>query len=62
MSEVLNPRLAYFVENDGTVLKPSGFRARRELYRYFFEQMSMIPDEKHYLVINQTSDEHWGAR
>ncbi len=61
MSEVLNPRLAYFIEGDGTVLKPSGFRARRELYRYFFEQMSMIPDEKHYLVINQNSDEPIGV-
>lgn len=57
MSDVLNPRLAYFIENEGVVLKPSGVRARREMYRYFFEQMSMIPDEKHYLVINQANEE-----
>ncbi|MFB6471187.1 MAG: helicase-related protein [Vulcanisaeta sp. AZ3] len=60
MSDVLNPRLAYFIENEGIVLKPSGFRARREMYRYFFDQMSMIPDEKHYLVINQVNEEPIG--
>ncbi|WP_243678381.1 helicase-related protein [Vulcanisaeta distributa] len=57
MSEVLNPRLAYFIEDEGVVLKPSGVRARREMYKYFFDQMSMIPDEKHYLVINQANEE-----
>ncbi len=61
MSEILNPRLAYYIENDGVVLKPSGLRARREMYRYFFDQMSMIPDEKHYLVINQTNEEPIGV-
>ncbi|WP_048057268.1 DEAD/DEAH box helicase [Vulcanisaeta moutnovskia] len=61
MSEVLNPRLAYFIEDEGVVLKPSGFRARREMYRYFFSQMSMIPDEKHYLVINQANEEPIGV-
>ena len=60
MSEVLNPRLAYFIEDEGVVLKPSSARARREMYRYFFDQMSMIPDEKHYLVINQVNNEPIG--
>ncbi|WP_069807147.1 DEAD/DEAH box helicase [Vulcanisaeta thermophila] len=61
MSDILSPRLAYYIEEEGTVLKPSGVRARREMYRYFFDQMSMIPDEKHYLVINQTNEEPIGV-
>jgi len=61
MSEVLTPRLAYFIEDEDVVLKPSGARARREFYRYFFDQLSMIPDEKHYLVINQQDEEPIGV-
>jgi Lhr-like helicases len=61
MSDVLNPRLAYFIEDEGVVLRPGGVRARREMYRYFFDQMSMIPDEKHYLVINQANEEPIGV-
>ncbi len=43
------PRLAWLSEEDGVVLKP---RRSREMYQYFFEELSMIPDERHYLVIN----------
>ena len=42
------PRLAYFSESDGKV-----FRARdvKPLFQYYFDNLSMIPDEKQYLVI-----------
>ncbi len=42
------PRLAYYSESDGRV-----FRARdvKPLFSYYFENLSMIPDEKQYLVI-----------
>jgi ATP-dependent helicase Lhr and Lhr-like helicase len=42
------PRLAYYSESDGKV-----FRARdvKPLFRYYFDNLSMIPDEKQYLVI-----------
>ncbi|MDA4127003.1 MAG: DEAD/DEAH box helicase [Thaumarchaeota archaeon] len=42
------PRLAYYSESDGKV-----FRARdvKPLFSYYFENLSMIPDEKQYLVI-----------
>jgi ATP-dependent helicase Lhr and Lhr-like helicase len=42
------PRLAYYSESDGRV-----FRAKdvKPLFSYYFENLSMIPDEKQYLVI-----------
>jgi ATP-dependent Lhr-like helicase len=42
------PRLAYYSESDGRV-----FRARdvKPLFAYYFDNLSMIPDEKQYLVI-----------
>ena len=42
------PRLAFYSESDGKV-----FRARdvKPLFSYYFENLSMIPDEKQYLVI-----------
>ena len=42
------PRLAYYSESDGKV-----FRARdvKPLFTYYFDNLSMIPDEKQYLVI-----------
>jgi len=43
------PRLAWVSFEDGVVLKP---RRTRPLYEYFFENLSMIPDEKQYVVIN----------
>ena len=46
------PRLAYFTESDGRV-----FRARdsKPLFEYYFDNLSMIPDEKQYLVIEGES-------
>jgi ATP-dependent helicase Lhr and Lhr-like helicase len=42
------PRLAYYSESDGKV-----FRARdvKPLFSYYFDNLSMIPDEKQYLVV-----------
>ncbi len=42
------PRLAYYSESDGKV-----FRARdvKPLFKYYFDNLSMIPDERQYLVI-----------
>ncbi len=47
------PRLAWISEDDEVVLRP---RNRRDFYLYFFEELSMIPDEKHYLVIDSSTN------
>ncbi|MCX8176214.1 MAG: DEAD/DEAH box helicase, partial [Candidatus Bathyarchaeota archaeon] len=47
------PRVAWVSFNDHTFLRPQNVKA---LYQYYFENLSMIPDEKQYLVIDQTSD------
>lgn len=47
------PRLAWVSFEDGIVLKP---RRAKALFEYFFENLSMIPDEKHYLVIDKETD------
>ncbi len=61
MSEALNPRLLYYVEGDDVILKPSSRRARMEMYRYFFEQLSMIPEEQQYMVIREDTEEPVGV-
>lgn len=47
------PRLAWVSFDDKVVLKP---RRSKALFEYFFENLSMIPDEKHYLVIDKDAD------
>ncbi|MEM1990615.1 MAG: DEAD/DEAH box helicase, partial [Candidatus Bathyarchaeia archaeon] len=47
------PRLAWVSFEDGVILKP---RRTKALFEYFFENLSMIPDEKHYLVIDKETD------
>jgi len=46
------PRLAYYTESDGRV-----FRARdiKPLFAYYFDNLSMIPDQRQYLVIEGES-------
>jgi len=45
------PRLAWLSKEDQLFLKPRG--SRKFIYDYFFSNLSMIPDEKDYLVINE---------
>ncbi len=47
------PRLAWVSSEDNMVIKP---RRSKALYEYFFENLSMIPEEKHYLVIDRQTD------
>jgi len=42
------PRLLFFTENDGIVKRAKDFKP---LFEYYFENLSMIPDEKQYIVI-----------
>lgn len=47
------PRLAWVSFKDQVFLRPQKLK---HLYEYYFENLSMIPDEKQYLVIDQTTD------
>lgn len=47
------PRFAWASFQDKVVLRPQRIK---ELYRYYFEKLSMIPDEKQYLVVDQSTD------
>ncbi|WP_309493092.1 DEAD/DEAH box helicase [Candidatus Hecatella orcuttiae] len=47
------PRLAWVSSEDQSFLRP---QKTKHLYEYYFGNLSMIPDEKHYLVIDQSSD------
>jgi len=46
------PRIAWVSFEDLTALKP---RRSKALYEYYFDNLSMIPAEKHYLVIDESS-------
>jgi len=48
------PRLAWLSKEDQLFLKPRS--SRKALYDYFFNNLSMIPDEKDYLVINEEDE------
>ncbi|MEM2393660.1 MAG: DEAD/DEAH box helicase [Candidatus Bathyarchaeia archaeon] len=47
------PRLAWVSFEDKVVLKP---RRTKALFEYYFNNLSMIPEEKQYLVVDETSD------
>jgi len=47
------PRLAWVSPEDKLVIKP---RRSQPLFEYFFENLSMIPDEKHYLVVDRQTE------
>ncbi|MEM3045994.1 MAG: DEAD/DEAH box helicase, partial [Candidatus Bathyarchaeia archaeon] len=47
------PRLAWVSFQDEVMLRPARIKA---LYDYYFDKLSMIPDEKQYLVIDETDD------
>jgi len=47
------PRLAWVSFEDMVAMKP---RRTKALYMYYFDNLSMIPDEKHYLVVDRSND------
>ena len=47
------PRLGWVSSQDKMVMRPSRVK---DLYRYYFNKLSMIPDEKQYLVVEQESE------
>ncbi|MDD1776011.1 MAG: DEAD/DEAH box helicase, partial [Candidatus Methanomethylicus sp.] len=51
------PRLALYLPDERLVLKT---RPTDALYKYYFENLSMIPEEKHYLVVDEAKDEPIG--
>jgi ATP-dependent Lhr-like helicase len=52
------PRLAWVSFEDQVVLKPSRTKA---LFEYYFDNLSMIPVEKQFLVIDESSDSSIGV-
>ena len=52
------PRLAWVSFEDKVVLKPSRTKA---LFEYYFDNLSMIPEEKQFLVIDQSTDTSIGV-
>jgi ATP-dependent Lhr-like helicase len=52
------PRLAWFSAQDSVALRPRRLKA---LFTYYFGKLSMIPDEKQYLIVNQANDEAIGV-
>ena len=47
------PRLAWVSFEDKQAVKPKEIK---EVYQYYYENLSMIPDEKKYLVIDETNN------
>ncbi len=45
------PRLAYYSSSDDSVVKPAN---RSAFYSYYFDNLSMIPEEKQYLVVDES--------
>jgi len=52
------PRLAWVSFEDGVVIKP---RQTKALFEYYFDNLSMIPEEKQFLVIDETTDSSVGV-
>jgi len=52
------PRLAWVSFEDQLAIKP---RQTKALYEYYFGNLSMIPDEKQYLVVDESSDSAIGV-
>ena len=52
------PRLAWVSFEDQVVLKPSRSKA---LFEYYFDNLSMIPEEKQFLVIDDSTDSSIGV-
>src|SRR4030067_401665 len=52
------PRLAWVSFEDKVVLKPSRTKA---LFEYYFDNLSMIPEEKQFLVVDESTDTSIGV-
>ena len=52
------PRLAWVSFEDKVVLKPSRTKA---LFEYYFDNLSMIPEEKQFLVLDESTDTSIGV-
>ncbi len=52
------PRLAWVSFEDGVVLKP---RQTKALFEYYFDNLSMIPEEKQFLVVDGATDSAVGV-
>jgi len=52
------PRLAWVSFEDKVVLKP---RRTKALFEYYFNNLSMIPEEKQFLVVDESSDSAIGV-
>jgi len=52
------PRLAWVSFEDMLALKP---RQTKTMYEYYFENLSMIPDEKQFLVVDESNDSAVGV-
>jgi len=52
------PRLCWFSPQDQVVLRP---RRLKDIYTYYFGKLSMIPDEKQYLVIDKSGNSPVGV-
>src|SRR3989475_2890896 len=52
------PRLAWVSEQDKLLMRPQRIKY---LYEYYFNKLSMIPDEKQYLIIDQSNDSAVGV-
>ncbi|MGQ9530585.1 MAG: DEAD/DEAH box helicase [Candidatus Bathycorpusculaceae bacterium] len=52
------PRLAWVSFEDKVVLKP---RRTKALFEYYFDNLSMIPEEKQFLVVDESSDSAIGV-
>ncbi len=61
MSKELYPPLVYYDADSKTVARPIRKKSRREVYIYFFNNLSMIPEEKQYLVIHYKTGEVIGV-
>jgi len=47
------PRLCWFSAQDQVILRP---RRLKDIYTYYFGKLSMIPDEKQYLVVDRSGN------
>jgi ATP-dependent Lhr-like helicase len=47
------PRLAFVLSEDKVAMRPMN---AKEMYKYYYETLSMIPDVKNYLIVDETSE------